>query len=269
MGILNMTPDSFAGDGLGYDVEAAVERALAFQEQGADLVDVGGRSTRPPGRIYGAGAGPVSVGEELRRVLPVIERLKRVLAIPVSIDTFQAEVAQQAVAAGASMVNDVWGLKADAAVAKVAAEGGVPLVLAHNQVGYSYADLMAEVVASLRHSIEQALATGVPREHIIVDPGIGFGKTTEHSLELLRRLDEFREALGCFVLVGTSRKSHIGVVLGELAVEERLEGTAATMALAIAKGADIVRVHDVKEMVRVARMSDAIVRGWTPSESSS
>ena len=266
MGVLNLTPDSFSGDGLGDDVEAAVARAVAMQDQGAHIIDVGGESTRPPGAVYGVGAPPVSEEEELRRVIPVVQRLKNVLRIPISVDTYKASVARRAIAAGAAMINDVWALKRDPDMAQVAAEAGVPVVLMHNQQGTEYTDLLGDIVADLRRSVDQALAAGVPRKQIVVDPGIGFGKTPAGNLELLRRLHEFKAALGCPVLVGTSRKSTIGLVLGGLPAEERLEGTTATVALAIDRGADMVRVHDVKAMARVARMSDAIVRGWSASE---
>ena len=265
IGIVNVTTDSFSGDGLGGDVEAAVTQALAFQEGGADLIDVGGESTRPPGAVYGQGAASVSADEELGRVLPVIERLNKVLDIPISIDTYKAEVARQAVDAGAVLINDVWGLQRDPELATVAAETGTAMVLMHNQVGTEYRDLLPDVISSLRASIGIARDAGVTSEKIIVDPGIGFGKTVGQNLELLRRLHEFRDALGCPVLVGVSRKATIGVVLGGLPPEDRAEGTAAAVALSIANGADIVRVHDVQAMARVARMSDAIVRGWTPS----
>ncbi|MBI4282105.1 MAG: dihydropteroate synthase [Chloroflexi bacterium] len=253
MGIVNVTPDSFSGDGLGYDAEAALEQALRFQEEGADIIDVGGESTRP-------GSTTVDASEERRRVIHVIRLLASRLHIPISVDTYKYEVAQDALAAGAAMLNDVWGLKHDPSLAVLAAREGVPIVLMHNQVGTSYTDLVPEVLASLRASVEKALDAGVPREDIILDPGIGFGKTAEHNLEILRRLEELK-ALELPLLVGTSRKSTIGLVLG-LPVEERVEGTAATVALAIAHGADMVRVHDVKAMTRVARMSDAIIRGW-------
>ena len=255
MGIVNVTPDSFSGDGLANDADAALEQALRFQAEGADIIDVGGESTRP-------GHTPVDADEEIRRVVPFIRLLASRLHVPISVDTYKHEVAREAVAAGASMINDVWGLKRDPALAELAASEGVPIVLMHNQAGTAYADLLPDVAASLRSSMDIALGAGVPLENIILDPGVGFGKTAEHNLELLRRLSELT-ALGRPLLVGTSRKSTIGLVL-DLPVEERLEGTAATVALAIAKGADIVRVHDVRAMTRVARMSDAVVRGWTP-----
>ena len=257
MGIINVTPDSFSGDGLGHDVEAALEQALRFQDEGADIIDVGGESTRP-------GSTPVTVEEEKRRVIPVIRLLASRLDVPVSVDTYKREVAREALAAGAAVINDVWGLKRDPALADLAAREGAPIVLMHNQQGLDYSDLVPEVLASLRSSLRQALEAGVPSENVVLDPGLGFGKRPEHNLELLRRLAELK-ALGLPLLVGTSRKSTIGLVL-DLPVEERLEGTAATVALAIANGADIVRVHDVKAMTRVARMSDAIVRGWPAGE---
>ena len=258
MGVLNVTPDSFSGDGVGSDLAKAREIALRFQEWGADIVDVGGESTRPPG-IYG-GAGPISADAEKRRILPVIAELAPLLNIPVSVDTYKAAVAEAAVSAGASMINDVWGLSRDPEMAPFAAEAGVPVVLMHNQESTEYDDLVPDVIASLRRLGDRAEGAGVRTENVILDPGMGFGKTAEQNLELLRRLDELR-TLGRPLLVGISRKSTIGYVL-DLPVEERVEGTAATVALSIAGGADIVRVHDVKEMVRVARMSDAIVRGW-------
>jgi len=257
MGIINATPDSFSGDGLAYNVDAAVEQGKRFLVEGADILDVGGESTRPA-------STPVSVEEEFRRVIPVVERLAREPGAVISIDTYKAGVAERALDAGASMLNDVWGLKHDPALAELASRRGVPIVLMHNQSGTEYKNLLADLLTSLRLSVEGALKAGVSRENIIIDPGIGFGKTAEHNLEVLRRLEDL-QTLGQPLLVGTSRKSTIGLVL-DLPVEERLEGTAATVALAIAKGADIVRVHDVKAMVRVCRMADAIVRGWSRRE---
>ena len=265
MGIVNVTPDSFSGDGLAGDVDAAVLQALAFEAQGADIVDVGGESSRPPGSVYGEGAATVSVDEELARVMPVLERLRGELHIPVSVDTTKPEVARRAVAAGASLINDVWGLQRDPELADVAAQTGTPIVLMHNHLGTAYDDLIPDVIESLRASVDAAVRQGVPRERVIVDPGFGFGKTPAHNLELIRRLRDIKTALGLPVLVGVSRKSTIGTVLGGLPPEERLEGTAAAVALTVANGADIVRVHDVQAMARVARMSDAIVRGWRPS----
>lgn len=259
MGVINVTPDSFSGDGIGSDVEAAIRMAKSFQDWGADIVDVGGESTRPSS-IY-AGAAPASEEVELARVLPVVEALEAEVDIPVSIDTYKASVAEKAVAAGADMVNDVWGFSRDPDMSRVAADTGVPVVLMHNQDHTRYADLVPDVISRLRWLMDQAVDAGVASEKIVLDPGMGFGKTAEHNLEILRRLEELR-ALDRPLLVGMSRKSTIGYVL-DLPVEDRVEGTAATVALSIANGADIVRVHDVKEMVRVARMSDAVVRGWS------
>lgn len=253
MGIINATPDSFSGDGTRGDVDLAARMASEFVTAGADIIDIGGESTRP-------GATPVSEDEEQARVLPVIRRIAEALNAPLSVDTYKSRVAEAALAAGASMINDVWGLKRDQRLAEVAAQAGAPIVLMHNQEGTAYNDLVPEILDSLQKSIEVARAAGVPKDHIIVDPGIGFGKTPEQNLEVLRRLEEF-QVLGQPILVGTSRKSTIGLVL-DLPVHERLEGTAATVAIAIAKGADMVRVHDVKQITRVARMSDAIIRGW-------
>ena len=261
MGVVNVTPDSFSGDGLGADVGAAEELALRMESEGADIIDVGGESTRRYDNREGA--IPVSSEEELRRVIPVIERLSRALTIPISVDTYKARVARGCLESGANMVNNVWGVRSDPDVMRVIAEYGVPVVLMHNQMGHQYKDLISDVIGSLCNAVERAISSGIARENIIVDPGVGFGKVAEQSLEIERRLSEFR-AIGQPILVGPSRKSHIGLVLGGLPPEERLEGTAAAVALCIAGCADMVRVHDVKEMVRVTRMSDAILRGWRP-----
>ena len=259
IGVINVTPDSFSGDGLGSQAEAARDQALRFQEWGADLLDVGGESTRPAS-LY-AGSEPVTAEEELSRVIPAIEAIVGAVRVPVSIDTYKAEVARKAIAAGASMINDIWALQRDPEMAAVPADTGVPVVLMHNQEGTEYDDVVPDVIAALRRRVAEAVAAGIPTENTIVDPGMGFGKTAEQNLEILRRLDEFR-VLGRPLLVGMSRKSTIGYVL-DLPVDQRLEGTAATVALSIAGGADLVRVHDVREMARVARMSDAVVRGWS------
>ena len=259
MGVVNVTPDSFSGDGIGGDVEAAVRQALRFQEWGADIIDVGGESTRP-GSIY-EGAGPISEQDELARAIPVVEAIAVELDIPVSIDTYKARVAEAAVAAGAQMINDIWGFTRDPEMRHVAAETGVPVVLMHNQDHTDYDDLVPNVINGLRELAERAVDAGVDLQNIVLDPGMGFGKTADHNLEILRRLAEFR-TLNRPLLVGMSRKPTIGYVL-DLPVDDRVEGTAATVALSIANGADIVRVHDVKEMARVARMSDAVVRGWS------
>ncbi len=269
MGVINMSPESFSGDGL-RDIEKAVEQGLRFVEEGADILDVGGESTRPltsarvesdvSGGRRGKASQAVAVDEELRRVIPVIQRLSAEVDVPISVDTYKSGVAKHALEAGATIINDVWGLKADAGLAEVAKSYNVPIVLMHNQQGTHYKELLSEIKLSLQESVREAVEAGVARHNIWVDPGFGFGKTPEHNIEVLRRLDEIK-ALGFPVLVGTSRKSTIGAVLG-LPVAERLEGTAATVALAIANGADLIRVHDVKAMTRVARMADAVVRGW-------
>jgi dihydropteroate synthase len=263
MGILNVTPDSFSGDGVGTDVNAAVARARQLAEEGADIIDIGGESTRP-------GAPPVSVEEELKRVIPVIERLAAELAVPLSVDSYKSEVAEKALEAGAKMLNDQWGLKSDPRLAELAAEFNVPIVLMSNQRdkgGYDaalkrdtadYDDPIAEITASLKRSLEIASRYRVPRENIILDPGIGFGKSWQHDLEIIRRLAELK-ALGRPLLIGPSGKSFIGRVL-DLPVPERLEGTAASVAIGIANGADMVRVHQVRPVVRVCRMCDAIIR---------
>jgi dihydropteroate synthase len=257
MGIVNVTPDSFSGDGLGDNVDAAVRQAIQMWEDGANIIDVGGESTRP-------GFAEVSADEEIRRVLPVIERLARELDIPISIDTYKAEVAMAALDVGATLVNDVHGFLRESQIARVAAEASVPAIAMYNHRGREFHDTIGNVVEGLTESLNIAHEEGLPEEQIIIDPGFNFGWTDDQALEMLRRLAELR-VLGRPILIGTSRKSTIGKVLGDLPVEERLEGTAATVAIAIANGADIVRVHDVKEMARVARMADAVVRGWKPS----
>jgi dihydropteroate synthase len=259
MGIINATPDSFSGDGVGYDVAAAVRLALRMREEGADIIDVGGESTRP-------GYTPVSVEEELRRVIPVIKALRREVDIPISIDTTKARVAGEAIEAGACLVNDTSGLLGDGEMARVVAAYGVPVVVMHNQRGRPFLGVEEGVLRGWQEGMTRALAAGIPRERIIVDPGFNFGWEPQQALEMLRRLGSLREAIGRPLLLGPSRKSVIGLVLGGLPVEERLEGTGAVVALAIAQGVDMVRVHDVKAMARVARMADAVVRGWHPQE---
>ncbi|MAP39842.1 MAG: dihydropteroate synthase [Dehalococcoidia bacterium] len=264
MGVLNVTPDSFSRDGVGTDVERAVEQGLRFQEWGADIIDIGGESTRPAS-IY-PDSEMVSVIDELDRVLPVIEALTPLLEIPISIDTYKSEVASQAVASGAEIVNDVWGLTGDPDIGAVIAKSGVPVILMHNQAHTRYRDVVPDVFERLHELTQSAIELGISKENIILDPGMGFGKTAQHNLQILRRLREF-DALDLPLLVGLSRKSTIGYVL-DLPVDDRIEGTAATVAISIANGADIVRVHDVKEMARVAKMTDAIVRGWEPRSDS-
>ena len=260
MGILNMTPDSFSGEGLGGDVERALRQADAMLADGAHLLDIGGESTRP-------GAEAVPVEEELRRVVPAIRAIAERFAVPISVDTTKSAVARAAVEAGATLLNDISGLHDDPEMAAVAAAAGVPVVVMHMQGTPRtmqhhpvYLDLMTEVWGYLCASTQIAIAAGVPRDQVVLDPGFGFGKSPEHNLTLLRRLRELTST-GQPVLVGTSRKSTIGKVLGNLPPEDRLEGTAATVALSIANGADLVRVHDVKHMARVAKMADAIARG--------
>jgi len=252
MGIINVAPDSFSGDGLGYDIEAAVAQAQLFAADGADILDIGGESTRPD-------ATPISVEEELRRVIPVIERLAAEMPLPLSIDTYHSEVAQRAIHSGAQMINDIWGLKYDPRLADIAAKENVPIILMSNQRGAGCHDIIPEVISSLKKSISLAMERGVVWGNIIIDPGLGFGKTLEQNLEIIRRLEELK-SLERPILIGTSRKSMIGLVLN-LPPDQRLEGTAASLAIGIAHGADIVRVHDVCQMARVCRMSDAITRG--------
>ncbi|MGC8855183.1 MAG: dihydropteroate synthase [Anaerolineae bacterium] len=271
MGILNVTPDSFSGDGLlarGDALRLSLEQAEHFLQAGADILDVGGESTRP-------GSQPVSAAEEIERVLPVIRQIVRHFPQAlISIDTYKASVAQAAFDAGAHILNDVWGLRADPDLAGVAARYQAPVILMHNRsnpanvevrerlgatyLGAEYADLLGEVKQELLQSVDLARRAGVDENRILLDPGIGFGKSVDHNLELINRLDEIR-ALGFPVLLGPSRKSFIGFTL-DLPPDQRLEGTAAAVAVGIVRGADLIRVHDVLQMVRVARMTDAIVR---------
>ena len=256
MGVCNLSRDSFAGDGLGDDIEATLAQARRFVAEGADIIDVGGESTRP-------GTEPVSIGginRELGLVIPAIERLTRELPVPISVDTYKSAVANRAVKAGATMINDVWGLKQDPEIAEIAAEAGIPIILMSNQRDEPPSeDIMAAVITDLERSTNLAMKTGIPGKNIIIDAGTGFGKTLEQNWEIVRRLAELK-SLGFPILLGTSRKSMIGLAL-DLPFDQRVEGTAATVAIGIAKGADMVRVHDVKEMMRVCRMSDAIIRG--------
>ena len=261
MGILNVTPDSFSGDGLvqgGDVVAAAVGQARRMVDEGADLLDVGGESTRP-------GHAPVEAAEEIGRVIPVIAAVRDALPdIPLSIDTTKVVVAEAGLAAGANLLNDVWGVGADPTMAELAASSGVPMLVMHNREEARYEDVVREVVDDLRAALDRAERAGVRPDHLIVDPGIGFGKTADHNVTLLRHLDALT-SLGRPILLGTSRKSTIGKIL-DLPTDERLEGTLATTALGIASGADIVRVHDVRANVRAARVADAIVRGRWRSE---
>ncbi len=271
MGILNVTPDSFSGDGIiskGETVQAALSQADEFLASGADLLDVGGESTRP-------GSAAVSANEELERVIPVIHALHKTFPDAlISIDTYKAQVAEEAIKAGAQIVNDVWGLRADSELARVAAKYKAPVILMHNRsnpasvdvreklgnayIGSEYQNLIEDVKRELLESVALAKNAGVDESRIVLDPGIGFGKTREHNLELINRLGEIR-SLGYPILLGTSRKSFIGFTL-DLPPDQRVEGTAATVSVGITRGADIIRVHDVKEMARVAKMADALVR---------
>ncbi|RLA85215.1 MAG: dihydropteroate synthase [Deltaproteobacteria bacterium] len=257
MGILNVTPDSFSDGGLFLDPERAVDHALRMVEEGADIIDVGGESTRP-------GADPIPLQEELRRVLPVIEGLSQRTDVPISIDTYKAEVASRALEAGASIINDISGLHYDPRMGEVAAKYGAPVVVMHikgtpktMQASPRYDDLMGEITAYLREGIRRAEEAGLPPEKVIVDPGIGFGKTVEHNLIILQRLDEL-SSLGRPILIGPSRKSFIGAVL-DLQVGDRLYGTLASVAIGVERGAHIVRVHDVKPVREVVDMVDAIM----------
>lgn len=258
MGILNVTPDSFSGDGLlaAADPEAAaLERGRRMVADGADILDIGGESTRP-------GHDRVADDAEIARVGPIVAALRSALpATPLSIDTTKVAVAAAALDAGADLINDVWGVSPDDDLLRLAADRGVPIVLMHNRAEARYANLIAEVIADLEAAIARAVRAGVDRGAIVVDPGFGFGKTSEHNLELLRGLGDLR-ALGRPILLGTSRKSTLGKVL-DLPSDERVEATLVTTALGIAGGVDLVRVHDVRENVRAARMADAIVRGAT------
>jgi dihydropteroate synthase len=255
MGVCNLSPDSFSGDGLGGDVKATLAQAQRMVDEGADIIDIGGESTRP-------GKEPLAsddIDDELRLVIPAIERLAAEIPVPISIDTYKSGVAERAVKAGAAMINDIWGLKRDPAIARVAAETGVPLVLmANERDAPPKAGILARVIADLEAGISVAEQAGVSPESIIIDPGIGFGKSLEQNLELVNRLAELKQ-LGKPVLLGTSRKSMIGLVL-DLPVDKRLEGNLAVTAIGIANGADLMRVHDVRPTVLVCRMSDAIIR---------
>ncbi|MHB9145291.1 MAG: dihydropteroate synthase [Symbiobacteriia bacterium] len=253
MGILNVTPDSFSDGGRYLDQEQAFAHAREMLAQGADIIDVGGESTRP-------GFQSVSAAAESERVVPVVERLVRELGALVSIDTSKAEVARECLAAGAAMVNDVRGLRGDAAIARLCSQYGAALVVMHDLPLATGPDLMDQVLQGLRESVTVAFAAGLTPDQVVIDPGVGFGKDAQGNLLILRELRRLLE-LGLPTLLGTSRKSTIGKVLG-LPVDQRVEGTAATVALATAAAIDIVRVHDVREMARVARMADAVIRGW-------
>jgi dihydropteroate synthase len=250
MGILNITPDSFSDGGKYNEVDYAVQRAKQLVGNGAHILDIGGESTRP-------GAEKVGVEEELARVIPIIKAIRQELDVPISIDTYKAEVACQAIEAGANIINDVWGAKADKEMASVAADYHVPIILMHNRQNRDYKNLIVDMVEDLQESISIAHKAGVSDHHIILDPGIGFAKTAEDNLKVMQHLNVIT-ALGYPVLLGTSRKTFIGKTL-DLPVNERVEGTGATVCLGIQKGCQIVRVHDVKEISRMAKMMDAML----------
>jgi len=259
MGILNVTPDSFSDGGLFADAEKAISHARDMAKAGADIIDIGGESTRP-------GSEPLSEEEELRRIIPLIERLSKELAVPISVDTYKASVAKKALDAGASIVNDISGLRFSPDMAKVVAEHGAAVIIMHikgtprnMQQNPVYDDVIGEIMTYLEEGIAIAERAGVNREKTLIDPGIGFGKTLGHNLVILNRLDEFR-ALGRPIVLGTSRKKFIGTVLDIPVPEQRVEGTAATVAIGIERGASVVRVHDVARVAQVVRMTDAIIK---------
>lgn len=252
MGILNITPDSFSDGGKWNDRDRALKRTEEMLEQGADVIDIGGESTRP-------GYTPLSDEEEIARVVPVIEAVKARFDVPVSLDTYKAEVAQAGIRAGADLINDIWGLGHDDKIASVISENGVPCCLMHNRKQADYSDLIQDMQADLRKTLELAEQAGIPRDRIILDPGLGFAKTPEHNLEVIRRLGELK-ALGCPLLLGASRKSFIGLTLN-LPPEDRVEGTLVTTVFAVMQGCMFVRVHDVRENLRAVRMAEAIQRG--------
>jgi dihydropteroate synthase len=253
MGILNVTPDSFSDGGTSFDVESALIKAMRMINEGAHIIDVGGESTRP-------GSTRISEEEEIGRIVPVIKEISSQFDVPISVDTYRARPAEEAIRAGAGMINDIWGLKYDPEISKVAAKYNVPVCIMHNRTtGTNYKDIMEDISAELRESIEIAHKAGIKDDKIIVDPGIGFAKTWEQNLLVIRGLAGLKQ-LGYPVLLGASRKSFIGKVLGDLEVGDRLEGTLAVTAAGIMEGVDIVRVHDVLQNVRVAKMIDSIVR---------
>ena len=255
MGIINVSPDSFSGDGFDCNIQGVIDQGLRFQTEGADILDLGAQSTRP-------GYQEITDDEELRRLMPALEGLIDTVDIPISVDTHKPVIAKAAIETGASMINDIWGLKYNPDIALISAEYETPIVMMHNQSTTDYSDLIPNMLESLNSSINLALQSGVAKRNIIIDPGIGFGKTPDQNLEIIKRLKEFL-TLGYPILIGTSRKSTIGYIL-DAPPDQRIEGTASTIALSIAEGVDIIRVHDVKEMVKVSRMTDAIVRGWRP-----
>jgi dihydropteroate synthase len=259
MGILNVTPDSFADGGFYFDKFSAIDRAHQMVEEGADIIDIGGESTRP-------GSEPISIEEELRRTIPVIEAIAGKINVPISIDTYKSEVAKAALDSGASMVNDISGLRFDKKIPEVVSEYKVPVVIMHirgnpkdMQQNPVYEALIPEIMDYFRMGMKIATGAGISEDKIIIDPGIGFGKTSEHNLEIINNLREFTP-LEKPILIGLSRKAFIGKILGDASATERLEGTAAVVAISIMNGANMIRVHDVKEMVKVAKVADAVKR---------
>lgn len=256
MGIINITPDSFSGDGIHQNTEQALKQAIQFAADGADFIDVGAESTRPQHT-------PVGEIEELERIMPVIRKIVQEIEIPVSVDTSKSVVALEALKAGAHIINDVSGLNADPNMAKTLAEWSCPIVIMHNSDDSTYTNIIEEVKTKLDRNVQNALNAGIAPSNIIIDPGIGFGKTPDDNLDLINKLQSINSG-ELPILIGTSRKSTIGHILNTN-VDERLEGTSATVAISIARGADIIRVHDVFEMKRVSTMTDAIIRSWRPS----
>ncbi|HIJ59613.1 MAG TPA: dihydropteroate synthase [Nitrospirae bacterium] len=259
MGILNVTPDSFSDGGLYYNFRIAIEHALSMAEQGADIIDIGGESTRP-------GAEPVSIEQEIERTIPVIKELSKHISIPISIDTYKAEVAKRAIDAGASIVNDISGLTFDKDMVKIVAKNNTPVIIMHikgrpkdMQNKPEYKALIPELLDFFRERISFALEAGVKEENIIIDPGIGFGKTFDHNLEIIDRLSEFK-VFQRPIAIGLSRKAFISAILGNLPPNDRLEGTISATAIALYNGADIVRVHDVKETLKAVKIVTAIKR---------
>lgn len=257
MGVLNVTPDSFSDGGLYFNKDNAIKHAFKLIEDGADIIDIGGESSRP-------GSLPVSLEEEIRRTIPVIKEISKRINIPISIDTYKAEVARQALDAGASIINDISGLKFDPEMATVISKNDVPVIVMHikgtptnMQINPSYEALIPEIIDYFRGSIQICKQNGIPMQKIIIDPGIGFGKTLEHNLEIIANLKEFSK-LGFPIAIGVSRKAFIGKILGDIPPHQRLEGTASAVAISVFNGANIVRVHDVAEMSKVVKIADAI-----------
>ncbi|PZC42996.1 MAG: dihydropteroate synthase [Chloroflexi bacterium] len=256
MGVINVTPDSFSGDGINLNVDLAVNKAIEYEKYGCHIIDIGGESTRPSITYNNTSTTSLEIEEE--RVIPAIEAISKAVSIPISVDTYKASIAEKAIQAGASLVNDVWGFKKDSAMASVVIEHKVPVVLMHNQNHTFYADLVNDIVNQLEELKNNAIKAGVSESNIILDPGIGFGKTVNQNIELFRSLERLQD-LNSPILIGSSRKSTIGKILN-LPADDRIEGTAATVVISILKGVDLVRVHDVKEIIRVVKMTDAIVR---------